>query len=69
MRETATRSRVRSNRLSCTKCSRSIRRGDQALFVLEDGKFQEVYCEPCADSIPRLIAMEIESDHHPFDMD
>ena len=37
--------RARTNKLHCSNCGRSIKKGEQAYFYLDNGCMEDAYCE------------------------
>ena len=62
-------SKVRTNRLHCSDCGRKIRKGEEAVFKLddcEDKPMQGVYGPCCKDAYEIQV---IDSQQHPHDLD
>ena len=41
-------STARTNKLYCSDCGNSIKKGDLVVFVIEGGRMEDVYCPKCS---------------------
>lgn len=56
-------SKVRTNRLYCSDCNKAIKRGDDVIFELEDGRMLNVYGECCKEN---YMQSALEDEEHPY---
>ena len=46
-----TKSEARTNKLHCSFCREKIAKGDTVIFVLNNGRMEDCYCEKCDDKL------------------
>lgn len=59
-------SKVRTNKLWCSDCERSIKKGETAVFKLVDSHMVDVFCPNCGEAYSQEV---VEDTQHPFDLD